>query len=605
MKLKEIVIKNFRSLKDVTITMDKNCIILLGKNEAGKSNILNALATVLGVRTVTAQDRRKRIGDEVITAYEITAVITMNSLDHEKVLNLFYKKYKGVDLIKFKNGMGIDELIKKTLCEILIDIEIDDNKKPIVRYWEPKTSDFIIEQPISLSGATFSLTSKKNSSLLAQSDDISDSITLGGLLEKIFEVARELYYENPYICHFWQYKDEYLLQNKIKIEDFMNSPDRYVPLQNIFTMCNRRNIKEEFINAKKQDSDYNNLLEQVSKTITKKIKEIWRDFGKTSIKLSPDGEHILIKVCDAANYSFADRSDGFKKIISILLMLSTRARSGLLNDRDIILIDEPDQSLYPSSARYLRDELLKISEKTIVVYTTHSQYMIDSNCVERHLIVEKNDSSDITIVKKPSLISPFADDELLRNAIGSSVFECLRDKNIIFEGWLDKELFVKYKKFHKLDNTFKNIGYVYSSGMSGAFTLIELLLLANKKFIIISDSDHEARSRHKSFNEKFPLYKNCWIEYVDIDSKILTLEDFFDENYISTTIDSLGYAKFIYNNTQKAIENIEVAVLDVDAKQKKECKQNIKNKLVELSLKKHIKNNYIGLINELKKRYAL
>ena len=44
MELKKIQIRNFRSIKSEDIVFSHNCLILLGKNEAGKSNLLKAVA---------------------------------------------------------------------------------------------------------------------------------------------------------------------------------------------------------------------------------------------------------------------------------------------------------------------------------------------------------------------------------------------------------------------------------------------------------------------------------------------------------------------------------------------------------------------------------
>lgn len=44
MKLDRIHIKNYRSIMDVVINLDPACRVLVGKNGAGKSNILNALS---------------------------------------------------------------------------------------------------------------------------------------------------------------------------------------------------------------------------------------------------------------------------------------------------------------------------------------------------------------------------------------------------------------------------------------------------------------------------------------------------------------------------------------------------------------------------------
>lgn len=44
MRLKSVEIRNFRSINDITVDFDPTCRVLVGINESGKSNILNALA---------------------------------------------------------------------------------------------------------------------------------------------------------------------------------------------------------------------------------------------------------------------------------------------------------------------------------------------------------------------------------------------------------------------------------------------------------------------------------------------------------------------------------------------------------------------------------
>jgi predicted ATP-dependent endonuclease of OLD family len=275
-------------------------------------------------------------------------------------------------------------------------------------------------------------------------------------------------------------------------------------------------------------------------------------------------------------------------------MLSTRARSGKIGERDIILIDEPDQSLYPTSARYLRDELLKISEKVKVIYSTHSPYMIDTNCIDRHLIVEKKD--DVTTAEKPNEKSPFSNDELLRRAIGASIFEVIKEKNIIFEGWLDKELFDKYRAFHKKTNEFKDIGIVYLQGISGAVTLVQILILANKKFIIVADSDKTSNDKKSEFKKSYEEFSQNWLSYGDVVKDISTMEDFLTVEYISERLRK-EYIEFVYKESKNAIENIELVT-----KTDNEKKQKIKKELINKVDKKSIKEDYGQFINQLKEK---
>lgn len=580
MELSRVHIKNFRSIKDTVINFDNNCLILLGKNEAGKSNVLKAIAAVFDKYQVSNKDRRKKIANEKIDEYFVRIIIKFNSLDYLQIHSLLDKKFSNLNLIKFKSSASIFDLFHSIFDEIIIQIDIADDEESYLTQWLKSKKDFEPLEELFLTASneiTLENTGKKFD-----------------LLSEVFIIVKSYYKSRPYRCNYWQYEQGYLLPNSVSIQNFINNPSDFKALKNIFTLCKRENIKSEFEDAMSEDGDYINLLEQVSKEVTLVFRKIWKDFKDTSIELIPNGEEILIKVCNKTKYSFEDRSDGFKKFISILLMLSTQSRSNKIHEKDIILIDEPDQSLYPTSASFLKDELLEISKKSKVIYSTHSQYMIDSNNLDRHLIVEKKD--DVTTITKEDKNAPYSKDELLRRAIGSSIFECLQPINIVFEGWLDKELFVKFNEFNKTTSDFKNIGITYLGGISGAESLISLLLLANKKFIVVADSDEVSKNKKIDFQKNFPAFKDNWIGYEDLDKSFSTMEDFFKNDYINNKILELN-PSYKYDENKDAISNIDKAV-----SKDKEKKQLIKNSLIKDLKKENIKEEYVSLIEFIKEK---
>ena len=579
MRIKEIHIENFRSIKNETVVMDKNCLILLGKNEAGKSNVLKAIAALFGQYPVTVKDQRKKINNERIQTRRIYVTFEYEEKDALRIEESLMKRYATIKDITFEKGKNLHDYIQAELPYFFYGITIANNAKPAFIHAEEKQSIVIPEKDVYLNGAVISFQPQGN------------KIDLRDLL--LVEIQK-IYSENPYKCIFWNYDNNLLLPDQVAINQFTANPMQYKSLENIFIMCNRANIAQEFKEAHEQDGDYYNLLDQVSKEVTKVFRKIWKDFKSTSIELTPDGGNILIKVAENAKYSFADRSDGFKKFISVLLNLSTQSRSGKIGERDIILIDEPDQSLYPTSVKYLKDELLKISEKSRVIYSTHSQYMIDSECLDRHLIVEKN--NDVTTIRKETGLAPFSNDELLRRAIGSSIFECLQEKNIIFEGWLDKELFNKYLSIISKDD-FKTAGKTFLHGISGVETLVSLLILANKKFVIVADSDETSTKKRKDFENAYPEYKDCWYAYGDIDNKISTLEDFVNNDIIERVLNENGYSNYKYNVGKNAISNIEACTKD------KEEKQKIKRVIIESIKKKDdVKSSYQDFLDAVKEK---
>jgi len=578
MKLTKIKIENFRSIKSETIIIDHNCLILLGKNEAGKSNILKAIAAVFGQYKVTDKDKRKRIANEIINKYYVRAIVELSEIDFNEIFDRFTKQYNNSEYILFNNGITIRDFIAGAFKEILIRTDIADNETAYLTHWTLSESAFKLQNDIYLTGTTF------NTDKQGKVQEIKEITKL------VLDIIKKLYNENPYICHYWQYNSSFLLPNSINISEFIASPEEYKPLNNIFVLCKRQDIKKEFSDANSQDGDYENLLDQISKEVTKTFQSIWKDFKDTAIELKENGSEILIKVVNKTKYSFEDRSDGFKKFISILLMLSTEARSKKLGERDIILIDEPDQSLYPTSAEYLREELIRISETAKIIYTTHSPYMIDSSCIDRHLIIEKHD--DVTVINKQDENAPFSGDELLRRAIGSSIFEIIKPKNIIFEGWLDKELFCKYCDYNKIKD-FNQVGVVYLGGISGVETLVQLLILANKKFVIVADSDAVSKSKRKDFEENYNEFISSWLSYGDVVEEIQTMEDFLSIDCITKNLQKES-SDFVYDTSKKAIDNIENVV-----KNNKDKKQQIKKGLIKKLHKADINDNYSLFIDQL------
>ena len=564
MNLKQITIKNFRSIKEQILEIKHNCIILVGKNEAGKSNILKAIAAVFGEYKLSDNDKRKRIKNETIEDYLIDVDIQLSDKDINEIAKRFIEKYP---LFMLSGKSTIEDLIRDIFGTVILTISIEKDAKPKLEFYDYSGHSYKSET----------------------GEDIEMAIL------NLWTIVENYYNENSYKCHYWQYKEDYLLPSKVAINTFMANPDTCKGLKNLFTLCNRGNVNKEFKDALSQDGDYINLFEQISQETTMIFREIWKDFAETSIELKPNGNEILIKVKNEANYSMQDRSEGFKKFVSILLMLSAPSRKNEINDKDIIIIDEPDNSLYPSSARFLRDELLKIAEKSFVIYSTHSQYMIDTNCIDRHYIVEKN--CDITSVHQ-SPDAEYCDDSVLLNAIGVSIFECLKPQNLIFEGWLDKKLFDIYltSLSPSLQRLFSGIGKVYLHGISGVYTLVQILILADKSFVVISDSDKPSLDKRNDFFEKYPEFQNSWYDYANIISGISTVEDFLKSEYVEKFIKK-SHPEFTFDKKKTTIQNIEVLVSG-----NKEMKQQLKKELITNATAKDIKSDYKTFIQEIGKK---
>ena len=591
MKLDRFEIKNFRSIKDMKINIEekngKKCLILVGKNEAGKSNILKAISAVFNGYKVSIKDQRKTALDD--DEYYIYAIFKLNQDIFDCVERKLTEEYTIKDLDIFEDNLSIANFIKDAFDEIVLRLYIKDNDIPNLTYWIHEE----LKDKYKVSNLFYySTDSKQIAKLEGESNSpLLEPLTYDHMKTIVFEIIKNIIsMENIYKrVMFWEYSDSHLLPSNVNIENFKSNPDICMPLKNIFYLSNIKDIQQDIENAAKKDKGLHSFLDNISNKATKEFREIWPDLKNIKFIIRKDGEEFDIRIQEKEFYSNEDRSDGFKRFIAILLILSIEYRTQKDYSR-LILFDEPDAFLYPTSARFLKEELLKISEKAVVIYSTHSPFMIDNECIERHLVIErKDDISEIV----PQDKSPFQEDELLKRAIGSHIFESIQSKNIIFEGYTDYKVF---KNTYK-NKDFKDCGLVYMGGIKEVNTITTMMMLTGKKFLIVSDSDETSKNKRKDFERDFPTLEENWLEYDEIFDKsnmIKTLEDFYKLDYLSDKIKQYNES-YKYDENKSSIDNIDKAV-----SQNKEKKQEIKNALAINAKNENIKKEYFHFIEKIK-----
>ena len=323
---------------------------------------------------------------------------------------------------------------------------------------------------------------------------------------------------------YWKYDSSYLLPSSISLESFRTNPSACIPLKSMFNLAGYEQINEAISNAIGRTNSITNILNKVSRKSTEYLHTVWSDYQNVKFELRLNGSNIDIFIQDAENFYGCDqRSDGFKRFVTILLALSARVNNGEIEDA-IIIIDEPDLGIHILGQRNLVQELIKISQKNLVFYSTHSIFMIDREQPSRHFIVSKR--NEITTIKQVTE-SIYTDDEVIFNALGYTIFETLKKKNIIFEGWADKRVFELITKTKKSKNIskFDELGRVHITGVKNIISITKVLELANREYFVISDSDYPAKAKRKSFQQEEQC-NGIWLTYEDLVPDIYTLEDF-------------------------------------------------------------------------------
>ncbi len=547
MELKRVDIKNFRSIRAGTIDFSFRCRILVGINESGKSNVLRAMSFLLPEVLPTPQDvRQERLDEDSPSEAYVRFVFELSQVEQTELHDLIVGKFLGetaqTPLIistskKTHSAIGYCQsrtqglYIASLLSQSKTYTAWSDTTSTLYGGWytlidsqpgpaEITTSD---GRSVKVSKGVFVFDEKLNvsySSILrpAVLQEVITTFTkaIGGIVKS-----------NLPTCIFWTYREGNLLPDKIPMQAFADSPDTCLPLRHMFELAGYTNIKGSIDSARKVSHGVRNLLNKVAGKTTTYIQQIWKDYKTVEIVLTPDGDNISASVKDKdVHIEFERRSEGFKRFVSFLLLVAAKVQNDTLSE-SILLLDEPEIGLHPSSARSLLAELIKIGEKNTVIFSTHSIFMIDREEIGRHILVKKTDEvSDLLDAVKSDVL----DEEVIYKAINFTAFDILKPTNLVFEGWRDKRLFLaaakRFAKDAKSKEKLDKTGLCHAVGVKDIHRVTQILELANRSAIVISDSDAAAKQWQRKF--KADRYWGEWKIYSDIDKACtaITAEDF-------------------------------------------------------------------------------
>ena len=587
MKLKKVLIRNFRSIKSGEITFEPQCRVLVGINESGKSNILDALSLLdYDKYKPKPRDTRELLLDEERNDKPLVRFIFDIAGNEEELYRRVCEKViceENDQIVQHENKSytvrQYCELLREGFIDIDIETEepylngpkIDKSKYKLTKNWyKPRIVSgnytFAADYTFTAKGNYYKLknitlakiTERKpprvpiipplgGAPFYGEIDELSeipsDHFTEANFMDFHNTVQGELnslIYKYPFDIIYWKYSDEQLLPEKINLEEFTNNLNICKPLQNMFHLAGKIPIKQEIEKASERGSDsLDNLFNKVSARSTKFFHERWKEYKNIEFSLRTDGDFIKCSIQEQNKYSFQKRSDGFKKFVAFLLNVSTKPKTEPTENR-LILIDEPEAGLHPSAQKYFRDELIKLSENYYVVYSTHSIFMIDRHTINRHLLITRKDET--TKIKEANEHN-YVKEEVILNTLNYSIFEHLkelREINIILEGKHDRDLLetaIRNQKFA----FFREIGITHAPcGVSSYPYLIPILELAERKALIISDNDESAEYNQRKYKELG--YEIKWERYNDISKniRVVTGEDFLTKDYLVSTLESVA-----------------------------------------------------------------
>lgn len=557
MKLLKIKIFDFRSILNQEISLDYNCIGLIGLNESGKSNVLTALRLLDNTYQPTFNDRSK-----ISRKYpKIECLFTLDESDFDMIQSI---RHEYLNEMSYSSNFDLTVTPPLTVSKTIQVEQTGGSLKRVISYNIPLE--------VSTNGIILKLKDPENTPPEAEIQLAHEVVPLTelGLIDKEmvpeehlplyqvhdnnsikwdFQLKIQEHFESlsPKVI-YWTYSDKFLLPSEIQYDTFLEDNNPYnnsAPLYNIFLLSQALRIKTVEDLSQKIALWINDSSERrkdgaiITQAINKYIKQIWSDYDQ-ELKIELEETKITIHINDPNSqemnfYSMEARSQGFKTFISFILTIAAEAENGLINNF-ILLLDEPETHLHPSGVRYMKEELLKLSKSTnYIFFSTHSIFMIDRSNLKRHIIVEKrNEITVLTPVKRNNFIQ----EAVIYESMGTQLDEfSIPNKNIVVEGELDLELFTFYKSLFSETELKPNVvdAQIWDGGGTSKIEKFfeSKMLPPGSNWQIIFDNDNPGQSTSKKLKKMFEKSPNVKLTtHFYSDTPNYELEDILPRNII-------------------------------------------------------------------------
>lgn len=563
-KLTKIKIKEYKSIYETELDINDRIIVIAGKNESGKTNILKALRD--GIQDKFDDDCKPLGLDRTNPTLEMEFEFAGEYLN--KIYSKKIFKNKEIYTLNITRSMNVIDKVSGSLIEEIKEYinkeiaKIVENNSEIINDFSNLKSDIYFEgvdgKQYIIEYITFYFVNQ-----LFYNGDKEDLPFVADLQSKIEEDAdgNQIEFENieklvKIIEEKFKEQKEFIddINNKNIFSDFVYFssfddmlPDEidYLELEKeeyrknnkgFINLLNYLNISvEEFVKRMNEDvRNVQNYLRNLSTKMTGNFSDIYTQ-ETIELSLQKDGSKIVINIFDKNDKDYSkkpsQRSQGFQWFLAFYLVLNSKK----CKDNTILLIDEPGLFLHAKA----QEDILNYFETKIhnqIIYTTHSPFLIDVNNMHRVRLAINNrdDNNGTKIINKYYAVSDFDTITPLITAIGYNIaknpLEFGHGLNIITEGITDRYYLLSFIKLLNIKNT--NIHIIPSKGVSQIHYLVSIALGWGIDFKILMDNDKAAKDAKKELKKTILQYEENELIVSVSDQSNSTIETLFENNDI-------------------------------------------------------------------------
>jgi len=222
-------IRNFKSIEALSFSFQPSCRVLVGINESGKSNILQALSLLDPEAELEPGDLREiRPNEKPFTEAYVRFVFKIEPADQARVINALKSKIAGdlkhESILKIgRRELSIADFVRtRTEALYVVDLTEDERRQS----YQPLTGDEEIVGPwkwLTSGGSTeFTIIDSTRSEFADSETRDFDAEELDQLVAAEFNVL--LSEQMPTVI-FWEYDENQLLPGEIVISEFAANPE--------------------------------------------------------------------------------------------------------------------------------------------------------------------------------------------------------------------------------------------------------------------------------------------------------------------------------------------------------------------------------------------
>ena len=546
-------IQNYKSIINQEINFDKKINYLIGANESGKSNFLDAIKEIKNANIKIENfnfNGNEKIGPQIEYSWKL----------NEKMQREWEK-------IGYKKDVWIKSFINKWVNFYLVGS--NKNLNDFI-YQKLKNNYDIKKEEIKDLADYYKISQLK---LLDNKDELEIKNTIWSL------IGRSKFLNNS--IEIISFKEFGLLKREYTFEEASDS-NIFLGLWELLEQ-DPKNIKS-LNELDKNSDDFINLKNKIEKNLNKEFDNIISNFWKQKtlkfdIKIEQQSGFI-IRAADEflndknPNYKTLNyRSDGMKHYLSLIIFINYLKQKDK-DKKKIILLDEPDKNLHALAVLDLKNYLEKISNKNLkFIIATHNPYFIDENNFHEINFVTKGKKEEGSIIIKNfarlsnqedrTTLEPF----LTKMGLDAKAFIKLVNNKIVFvEGFHDFILLYsackQLEKNQKYQKLIKKITFIPLGSSTKMPSIVNLSISFNKElpfFIFDHDKGGEKgyfKYKNNGFikNNNF-IFINTFNEYKPKEGNVEIQNIFDDTLYEDEKISKDKNTKKYINFAKKIREN--------------------------------------------------